>query len=144
PPALAAARTLPGALVQDRLELLVLAAQDAAAYPMLAAIAEARSQGEPGRTIALRLASEPTESTLAALRALAGGSVTSPQIALGEPDAPAASDDEATAAETEMAEEAAAPLHDRPALINAFVAPRNDVENELAAIWRKALGIERI
>ncbi|WP_315790947.1 SDR family NAD(P)-dependent oxidoreductase [Fischerella sp. JS2] len=34
--------------------------------------------------------------------------------------------------------------HPRPELSNDFVAPRNDIEQKLADIWQKILGIERI
>jgi len=37
-----------------------------------------------------------------------------------------------------------ASYHPRPALLNAYVAPTNDIEAQLAAIWQEALGIEQI
>jgi acyl transferase domain-containing protein len=41
-------------------------------------------------------------------------------------------------------EKSALPTHSRPALTNAYVAPRNEVEQSLAGIWQKLLGIEQI
>lgn len=35
-------------------------------------------------------------------------------------------------------------FHDRPRLLNPYVAPRDEAEEEVAAIWRRALGIDRI
>ena len=35
-------------------------------------------------------------------------------------------------------------LHDRPKLKHAYVEPRNDVEREIAAIWRHLLGIREV
>lgn len=35
-------------------------------------------------------------------------------------------------------------FHDRPRLLNPYVAPRDEVEEEVAAIWRRALGIDQI
>jgi hypothetical protein len=35
-------------------------------------------------------------------------------------------------------------FHDRPRLVNPYVAPRDEVEQAVAAIWRRALGIDRI
>ncbi|MEP7308955.1 MAG: SDR family oxidoreductase [Acidobacteriota bacterium] len=37
-----------------------------------------------------------------------------------------------------------APRHPRPALARAFVAPSNDVEQAVAAIWCELLGVERV
>ncbi|HEX2225019.1 MAG TPA: phosphopantetheine-binding protein, partial [Thermoanaerobaculia bacterium] len=35
-------------------------------------------------------------------------------------------------------------MHDRPNLLQPYVAPRNELEQDIAGIWRQALGIERI
>jgi len=35
-------------------------------------------------------------------------------------------------------------LHHRPGLPNAYIAPRNEIERNLAAIWQELLGIEQI
>jgi acyl carrier protein len=36
------------------------------------------------------------------------------------------------------------PAHVRPALRNAYVGPRNEVEHKVARIWQEVLGIERV
>ncbi|HEY0606193.1 MAG TPA: phosphopantetheine-binding protein, partial [Herpetosiphonaceae bacterium] len=35
-------------------------------------------------------------------------------------------------------------LHGRPALLNDYVAPRNEFEQSIGAIWQEVLGIEQI
>jgi acyl transferase domain-containing protein len=44
----------------------------------------------------------------------------------------------------ETAAAAALPSHARPALSNTYVAPRNEVEQALALVWQKLLGIDEI
>ncbi|HWQ34985.1 MAG TPA: amino acid adenylation domain-containing protein [Blastocatellia bacterium] len=48
------------------------------------------------------------------------------------------------AEEEEPEEEAEASSHARPSLETAYVAPRNEVERQIAAMWRQVLGIEEI
>jgi acyl transferase domain-containing protein len=44
----------------------------------------------------------------------------------------------------DAAEHAPFSLHPRPTLLNPYVAPRNDLEQEIVAIWREILGIDDI
>ena len=36
------------------------------------------------------------------------------------------------------------PIHPRPELMNPFVAPRNPLEEQLAAIWQEVIGLEQV
>lgn len=57
---------------------------------------------------------------------------------------PAAALVEAIGEVAEAGAPAAPSFHERPMLMTPYVAPRDEVEQEVAAIWRRALGIERI
>ena len=54
-----------------------------------------------------------------------------------DPAAPEIKDHSATADRT-------APLHSRPELLNAYVAPVDDREQMIAAVWQRALGVDRV
>jgi acyl carrier protein len=70
------------------------------------------------------------------------------QVIISTGSLPARMDQWLTAKEAKEAERAPksgkATLHPRPHLRNEYVAPRNDLEEAMAAIWQKQLGIERV
>ena len=37
-----------------------------------------------------------------------------------------------------------APLHERPELEHDYVAPRNEVEQSIAAVWQELLGVQKV
>ncbi len=59
-------------------------------------------------------------------------------------DATASPAGDALAAIDPAIDPAALGFHDRPRLLNPFVAPRDETELAVAAIWRRALGIDRL
>ncbi len=144
PSALAGARAVAAALAGFPPRFLALCAEPGAATALatlavervtMPVLALAWGPAAPGLT---RL-----QAALAA--ALAGGApvaLAPPAVVAGplqEPGEPAP--------ETSPGEEsdgAAAGFHDRPRLVNPYVAPRDEVEQAVAAIWRRALGIDRI
>ncbi|HEV7515608.1 MAG TPA: condensation domain-containing protein, partial [Thermoanaerobaculia bacterium] len=64
----------------------------------------------------------------------------SPQAALSAPTAAG----EPTAAEPAAAAPASLSEHPRPALRNAYVAPRDEAERAVAGIWQRLLGVDEI
>jgi acyl transferase domain-containing protein len=65
------------------------------------------------------------------------GQVAIPQAAEREPSGAAALD-------TSTHEEPAFTLYQRPHLATAYVAPSNEIEQSIAAIWQELLGIEQV
>ena len=62
------------------------------------------------------------------------------QLAPPPPESQGVSESEA---ETD-AKEPSPTLHTRPALSNAYVAPRNETEKAIAEIWQELLGVEQV
>jgi acyl transferase domain-containing protein len=130
---------------------VALAAPDLAARPYLAAI------GEPAGavTLAWNEADPPGANVLAAaLDRLAGDPGLSQAVlssrrpaALSDAAVETATADAATLVgipEDLAGGDADTAIHDRPNLVNPYVAPRDETEQAVVDIWRKALGIERI
>jgi polyketide synthase PksJ len=74
-------------------------------------------------------------------RCLSGPRV--PQLAVSKATVPATQGPGASAAQ-DAQPHAERPRHPRPQLPVAYLAPRNDVEREVCAIWQEALGIEQV
>ncbi|MDT5062901.1 MAG: hypothetical protein QOH63_3360 [Acidobacteriota bacterium] len=91
----------------------------------------------------------PTEGVEALTRIL---STTLAQVAVSTTSLPALMErdrDEAASGADEMEEEeeqaaSVKPLYARPALGNDYVAPRDEVEQNLASTWQKLLGVEQV
>jgi len=144
------------AVFEDSPPRFLALCSDAALAPAHAAMAAlAAGDGARERAVAVgwptgRATADPRRLAAVLAAALSCGT---PEVALGPPAAlsVAASTAAATADEPAALEPATAPddpaapgIHDRPRLVNPYVAPRDEVELAVAAIWRRALGIEQI
>ncbi len=117
-------------------ELLVLGSTRPGAGPLLAA--RTAELAERHGTPAVALEAGSREELEAALpRLLAHRGALPPRLAVRRAAA-------RTAPVTTDAEAPAASGHDRPRLRNPFVAPRHGVEQEVAAIWSRVLGIAEV
>jgi phthiocerol/phenolphthiocerol synthesis type-I polyketide synthase E len=145
PSALAGARAVAAALTGFPPRFLALCAEPGAATALAALAVERLTM--PVLALAWGPAAPGLTRLQAALAAaLAGGApavaLAPPAVAAGplqEPGEPAPA-----TSPGEESDVAAAGFHDRPRLVNPYVAPRDEVEQAVAAIWRRALGIDRI
>ena len=103
---------------------------------------------EEARAASLAQGILPAEGVEALSRIL---STELPQVAVSTMDllaqlAPPAPEPEGTTEQEDEpeAKESAQPLHTRPALGNAYVAPRDERERAIADIWQELLGVEQV
>ncbi len=116
--------------------LLVLGTTRPGAGPLLAALAAGMAERHGAPAAALEAGSrEELEAALPDLLAHRGG--LPPRLAVRRAAA-------RTAPVTAAAEVPAASGHDRPPLRNPFLAPRDGVEREVAALWSRVLGIAEV
>jgi acyl transferase domain-containing protein len=122
---------------QNAARNVVYLTRDPAALPLLAARAEEQTEG-----IAVALLADEgaeAEDLVTALdRAVESGLL---QVAVARG---AVSEKAAAPVEDSPEPPPPAALHGRPQLMTAFVEPRTDDERAIAALWQRALGIERI
>ena len=128
-------------------DLLVFASTRPADRVPLAALAEERAAGEAGAVLALHSLEGAPALGAALGRALTQKlPVIQAVVAAGDPRRPGQSGQAHPPGRPAavVAPRSAAVLHDRPRLQNPYVAPRNEAEQTVAEIWRRALGIDRI
>jgi acyl transferase domain-containing protein len=98
------------------------------------------------REVQLRLAIRADEGTEALGRVLAGD--VPPQVVVSTTHLPELLEQVKALAQGGLLAQLAAPTpgttRPRPALANAYVAPRTDAERALAAIWQTLLGVEQV